>query len=120
MRHTKSCNLVPVDGGLYLTQKPDKKAYRTKRQKAMMELGACAILLEKCATPWAMTACNRYRPRWHASPGSQAEVTVRPFPWLQRVTLIFLRVCEYAVCVSLGAFFVFPRRDHKHRETMLQ
>ena len=31
----------------------------------------------------AMTACSRYRPRWHTSPRSQADVTVRPFPWLQ-------------------------------------
>ena len=34
-------------------------------------------------SPLAMTACNRCRPRWHALPRSQADVTVRPFPWLQ-------------------------------------
>ena len=47
-----------------------------------MELGACVSLLRERHT-LAVIACSRYRPRWHALPKSQADVTVRPFPWLQ-------------------------------------
>ena len=69
-----------------------------------MELGACVSLLEKCHPLGCMTACSRYRPRWHISPRSRAEVTVRPFPWLQHVTSIFPRVFEYDFCLCCVSF----------------
>ena len=56
-------------------------------------------------SPWARTACSRYRSRWHVSPRSQAEVTVRPFPWLHHVTLIFPRIFEHAF-FSMPCFFL--------------
>ena len=60
--------------------------------------------------------------------GSQAEVTVRPFPCLQRVIFIFPRVCEYAVCLFLDPFVFLSgtttstgkpvaRHNDQHRET---
>ena len=51
-----------------------------------------------------MTACGRFGPRWHTSPKSHAEVTVRPFRWLQHVTLIFPCVFEHAICLFLVPF----------------
>ena len=73
-----------------------------------MELGACVSLLVS-ATPLAMTACPRNRPRWHASPKAQADVTVRPFPLLWRVILRqSSRVLfKYAIYLFLVPF-VFP------------
>ena len=40
-----------------------------------------SLILWERATPWAMIACSRHRPRLHTSPRSQADVTVTPFPW---------------------------------------
>ena len=60
------------------------------------------------AIPWAVTACSRQRPRWHISPRAQAEVTVRPFPWLQHVTLIFPRVFDNAF-LSMPCFLLFSK-----------
>ena len=63
--------------------------------------------------------CSRCRPRWHASPRSQAEVTVSPFPWLSRVALIFPCVLKHAICLFLVPF-VFPsytRVGVEHGET---
>ena len=84
----------------------------------MMELGACVRLLEKCHTLGFGTACSRKRPRWHASPRSQAEVIGRPFPWLERVTLIISRVCEHAACLFNVPFFV--KHDHQHKGNLWQ
>ena len=53
------------------------------------------------AITWAMTACSRKRPRWLASPRSQADVTVRPFPRLRQVTLIFPCVFKHSICPFL-------------------
>ena len=57
-----------------------------------------------------MTACSRYRPRWHASPRSQADVTVIPFPWLRRVTLIFPCVLNTPFVYSLFLLFLSVAR----------
>ena len=76
----------------------------------MMELGACVSLLEECH-PLAMTACTENWPRWHALPRSQADMTVRPFPCLQRVTLIFPRVFRLLVPSSLLSSFVRALSD---------
>ena len=59
--------------------------------------------------PLAMTACTKNRPRWRASPRSQADVTVRPFPWLCRVILCqsFRVFFKYAIYLFLVPF-VFP------------
>ena len=54
-----------------------------------------------------MAACSRYRPRWHVSPRSQAEVTVEPFLWLQHVTLIFPRVFGHAFLSLLCSLLFF-------------
>ena len=53
--------------------------------------------------PWAMIACSRHRPRWHISPRSQADVSVRLFPWSLTCHLvsIFPRVFKYAMCLFL-------------------
>ena len=70
---------------------------------AAMELGACV------SHQLAVIACSRHRPRWHTSPRSQADLTVRPFSWASMFHLvsIFPRVLEYAVCLFLTPF-VFP------------
>ena len=31
--------------------------------------------------PLAVIACSGNRPRWHISPRSPADVTIRPIPW---------------------------------------
>ena len=67
------------------------------------------------AIPCAMTACSRYRPRWHISPRSQAEVTVRPFPWLQHVTSSFPRVFEHAFCQCLVSFLFSKLNEGRSR-----
>ena len=65
--------------------------------------------LEECH-PLAMTACTRNRPRWHASPRSQADVTETfSLALTCRFASIFPRVFKHAVCSKFPLFFLVVR-----------
>ena len=65
----------------------------------------------------AMTACTRNRPRWHASPRSQADVTETfSLALTCHFASIFPRVFKHSVCSKFPLFF-FPVAWGVYRET---
>ena len=69
-------------------------------------LGECQSL--------AMTACTRNRPRWHASPRSQADVTETfSLALTCHFASIFPRVFKHAACSKFPMFFQVARSVYR-------
>ena len=73
------------------------------------ESGACVSLLGKCHR-LAMTACTENRPTWHTTPRSQADVTVRRFPWQSMRTPLQCVYTEYTPTPCM----TYIQSVHKH------
>ena len=61
------------------------------------------------ATPWAMTACSRYRPKWHASRRSQGRRGCKTFS-LATTCHCNLLACFWTRHLSILCCLVFPCR----------